>query len=93
MLANPIDHMVDTGSYIWTAQPLGGLSITNGFHFTLARSAAVEANNSTAHDSFDSGLEPLYIIDESTTTASAPVGSQISHVTDFIVFIYLDRSR
>jgi hypothetical protein len=80
-LTKSVDNVVDPASYKWTAQPLDGLSITNGFHFNLARSAAVEAGSTNANDSFSSGPGPLYIVDVSTINISAPSESQESHVT------------
>lgn len=60
---------------MWTAEPIDDLPITNGSHFSIQYGIALDTNNLTPDETFNSG--PPYVLDDSTATSTSQVSSTL----------------
>ncbi|KAF2499793.1 hypothetical protein BU16DRAFT_536094 [Lophium mytilinum] len=74
LFAKWAENQVDPGSYVWTAQTIGGLPITNGFHFTLWLGGGSGPSDG---NTFESGAV-FIVVDAATPSIAAQSSSSIA---------------
>lgn len=86
-----IDNVVDPGSYVWLAEPLQTLPITDGFHFCIWAGGASASADLTPDNSFNSGA--LFVLGRSAsqTIKSSSLTSKTTATSVCLTLFMLTR--